>query len=115
MFLDQNEVSLFKISPWNALCKNGILLKIPLFQNQILRHIFQSNATTLSFLYIQRPFNVAEIIRIAIKKFRRFYRVPEKIVIFMKIKNYKISAMNLSSDCFVKNFFDPILRLSLQR
>ena len=39
----------------------------------------------------------------AIKKFRRFYRVPEKIVIFKKIKNYKL---NLSSDCFVKDFFD---------
>ena len=40
----------------------------------------------------------------AIKKSWRFYRVPEKIVIFKKIKNYKIWAMNLSSDCFVKFF-----------
>ena len=31
MFLDQNEVSLFQKPPWNALCKNGILLKIPPF------------------------------------------------------------------------------------
>ena len=51
----------------------------------------------------------------AIKKFQWFYRVPEKIVIFKKNKNNKIWAMNLSSDCFVKNFFDPILWLSLQR
>ena len=31
----------------------------------------------------------------AIKKFQRFYRVPEKIVIFKKIENYKILAMTL--------------------
>ena len=41
----------------------------------------------------------------AINKFGKFYRVPEKIVIFKKIKNYKIWAMNLSSDCFIKNFY----------
>ena len=64
MVLDQNEVSLFQKSPWNALCKNGILLKIALFQNQILRRFFQPNTTTPSFLYIQKPFNVAEIIRL---------------------------------------------------
>ena len=51
----------------------------------------------------------------AIKKFQRFYRVPEKIVIFKKIEIYKIWAMNLISYCFVKNFFDPILWLNLQR
>ena len=48
----------------------------------------------------------------AIEKIWRFYRVTEKIVIFKKIENYKIWAMNLSSDCFVKFYFDPILRLS---
>ena len=41
----------------------------------------------------------------AIDKFGRFYKVPEKIVIFKKLKNYKIWAMNLSSNCFIKNFF----------
>ena len=30
----------------------------------------------------------------AIKTIWRFYRVPEKIVIFQKIKNYKIWALN---------------------
>ena len=34
VFLDENEVLPFLKSPWSALCKNGILLKIPLFQNQ---------------------------------------------------------------------------------
>ena len=41
----------------------------------------------------------------ASNKFRRFYRVPEKIVVFKKIENYKIWAMNLSSDCFIKKKF----------
>ena len=41
----------------------------------------------------------------AFKKFQRFYKVPEKIIRYKKIKNYKIWAMNLDSDCFVKNFF----------
>ena len=41
----------------------------------------------------------------AINKFRRFYRVQEKIVIFKKTKNYKTLAMNLSSNCFNQNFF----------
>ena len=41
----------------------------------------------------------------SINKFLRFYRVPEKNVILKKSKNNKIGAMDLSSDCFVKNFF----------
>ena len=40
-----------------------------------------------------------------IKKFQRFYRVPEKMVIFKRIKNYKTWAMNFNSGCFVKNLF----------
>ena len=40
MFLDKNEVTPFQKCPWNALCKNGILLKIHLFQNQIQRQFF---------------------------------------------------------------------------
>ena len=40
----------------------------------------------------------------SINKFCRFKSVPEKNVILKKIKNYKIWAMDLSSDCFVKTF-----------
>ena len=49
----------------------------------------------------------------AIKKIRRFYRVPEKIVIFKKKKNYKIWAINLSSDCFklfLIQYFDSLCK-----
>ena len=51
----------------------------------------------------------------ASNKFRRFYRVPEEVAIFKKIKKYKMWAMNLSSDCLVKPFFYSKLRLSLKR
>ena len=70
MFLDQNEVSLFQKSPWNALCKNGILLKMPLFSKPNFKAIFQINTTTPS-LYIQKPLNVAEIIRL------RYQKIPK--------------------------------------
>ena len=40
MLADKNEVIPFQKSPWNALCKNGILLKTPLFQNKMLRECF---------------------------------------------------------------------------
>ena len=40
----------------------------------------------------------------AINKYGRSSRVPEKIVIFKKIKNY-IQAMNLSSGSFINNFY----------
>ena len=49
---------------------------------------------------LQKPLGYA-----IINKFWRFYRVPEKIVIFKKIKKYKTWAMNLSRDCFIKIFF----------
>ena len=39
MFLDENEVIPFQKSPWNALCKKGILLKIPLFSKPNLKTI----------------------------------------------------------------------------
>ena len=40
MLVNKNEVIPFQKSSWNALCKNGILLKYPLFQNQILKGCF---------------------------------------------------------------------------
>ena len=45
MFLDENGVILFQKSPWNAVCKNGILLKIPLFsKNTLRRFLFNQTA-----------------------------------------------------------------------
>ena len=44
-----------------------------------------------------------------INKFGRFYRVLGKIIIFKKMKNYTIFAVNLSSDVFIKNVFDSKL------
>ena len=91
MFLDKNEVSLFQKSPWNALCKNGILLKIPLFSKPNFKKIFFNQTpqhrhfcTFNSLLMLQKSLGYP------IRKFGRFYKVPEKIVIFKKFKNYKI-------------------------
>ena len=50
----------------------------------------------------------------AIKKSKDFTEFKKKNVLFKKIKIYKIWDMNLSSDCFVKTIFDPILLLYLQ-
>ena len=40
MFLDKNEVIPFQKCPWNALCKNGMLLKMPLFSKPNLKTFF---------------------------------------------------------------------------
>ena len=64
VFLDENEVIAFQKYPWNALFKNGILLKYPYFKTKLQTICFQSNTTTQSFLYIQKPFIVAEIVRL---------------------------------------------------
>ena len=105
MLVDKNEEISFQKSPWNALCKNGILFKIPLFQNQFSRRIFQSSTKTASFCTVNSLSMLKRSLGYTINKFGRFYRVPEKIVIFEKMKNYKILAVDLSSDCFIKNFF----------
>ena len=68
MLVNKNEVIPFQKSPWNALCKIGILLKIPLFSKPNFERVFQSSTTTASFLYSQQPLNVAEIVRLQIRE-----------------------------------------------
>ena len=53
MLVNKNEIIPFQKSPWIALCKNGILLKIPLFSKPNFKRIFQSSTTTASFQYSQ--------------------------------------------------------------
>ena len=53
MLVNKNEVILFQKSPWNALCKNGILLKMPLFSKPNFKRMFQPSTTTVSFLSVQ--------------------------------------------------------------
>ena len=74
MLVNENEVIPFQKSPWNALRINGILLKNTPF--------FKTKFYSLSML--------KESLGYAINKYGRFYRVPDIIVIFKKIKNYKI-------------------------
>ena len=46
MLADKNEEGRFQKSPWNALCKNGLLFEIPLFQSQILGEFFNQEDST---------------------------------------------------------------------
>ena len=84
--VNKTEVVSFQKSPWNALCKNGILFKIPLFSEDvsIKHHNSFISVQSIAFLTLQKSLGYA------IDKFGRFYRLTEKIVIFKKIKNYKI-------------------------
>ena len=88
MLVDKNEEVPFQKSPWKDLCKNGFLLKIPIFSqpnfrmNISIKH-HNSICTVNSLLMLQKPLGNT------INKFGRFYRVPEKIIIFKKIKNDK--------------------------
>ena len=86
MLVNKNEVIPFEKSPWKALCKNGSLLKKNLFfQNKILRGCFNQAPQQHHFCTVM----LQKSLGYAINKFERFYRVPEKIVIFKKITKFE--------------------------
>ena len=91
MLADKNEEVRFKKSPWNASCKNGFLLKIPLFskpnfkENFSIKHHKASFCTVNSLLMLQKPLGHA------INKFGRFYRVPKKSSFSRKLKIQNLS------------------------
>ena len=90
MIVDKNKIIPFKKYPWNPLCKNGISLKIPILSKPNFKTNFSIKYYN-SIISVQSiVFKCAEIISYAINKFGRFYGVTEKIVVFKKIKNYKI-------------------------
>ena len=60
----------------------------------------------MSFNPIRENNILTKNFRICCKQIRKFYRFLGK-VIFKKKKNYKIWAMDLSSDYFIQNFFWP--------
>ena len=70
----KNEVIPFQ----NALCKNGLLFEIPLFQNQNLRGCFNEAPQQHPFCKVNSLSMLQKSLGYAINKFRRFYRVPEK-------------------------------------
>ena len=89
MLVNKNEEIPIQKSPWNALCKNGILLKIPFFSNPKLRGCFNQAPQQHHFCTVNSLLMLQKSLGYAINKFGRFYRVLEKVVIFKKIKNYK--------------------------
>ena len=91
MFLDENVVITFRISTWNALFKNGILLKYtPFFKTKFEGDVFNQTAQHQNFVTFNSPLMLQKSLDYVINQFQRFYRVPENIVSFKKIKNYKI-------------------------
>ena len=71
MIVNNNEVITFQNSPWNALCKNGILLNIPLFSNPNFKRMFHSIISVQSI-----AFHVAEIIRL--RYLRKIIQISRK-------------------------------------
>ena len=106
MLVNKNEVIPFWKSPWNALCKNGILLKIPLFSKPNFKKVFQSSTTTASFMYSQQPLNLQKSLGYAMNKFGRFYGAPEKSPFSRKLK--KLQNLRLKQQLlYQKLFSDP--------
>ena len=91
MFLDQNEISLFQDSPWNALCKNGILLKIPLFSKANFKAIsFNQTPQHCHFCTFRSLLMSQKSLGYGIKNSEGSTEFQKKIVIFKKNKIYKI-------------------------
>ena len=58
MLVNKNEVIPFQKSPWNALCKNGILLKMPFFSKQNFKRMLQNLSHELKqLLFYQKLFS----------------------------------------------------------
>ena len=91
MLLDENEVINFQISPWNALFKKWNFVKnIPFFETKFEDDVFNQTSQHHIFCTFNSPLMLQKSVHYDINQFQRFYRVPEKIVFFKKIKNYKI-------------------------
>ena len=69
MLVNKNEVIHNQKSPWNALCKIAILLKIPLFQKQILRECFNQAQQQHYFGTVNSLTMLQESLGYAINKF----------------------------------------------
>ena len=80
MLVNKNEVVPFQKTPWNALCKNGILLKIPLFSKPKLRGCFNQELQQHHFCIVNSLLMLQMSLGYALNKFRRFYRIPEKVI-----------------------------------
>ena len=106
MLVDRNEAISLQKCPWNALCKNT-----PFFKIKFLGEFFNQAPQQHNFCTVKSLLMLQNSLGYAINKLEIFYRVPEKIVIFEKIKeNIKKRFMNISSDCFFIQNFDYLCK-----
>ena len=106
MLVDKNEEIPFQKSPWNALCKNGILLKIPLFSKPNLKTNFSIkhhssiiSVQSIAFLILQTSLGYTS------NKFGRFYRVPEKNRHFQENEKLQNFSCELKQRLFYQKLF----------
>ena len=85
----------------------------PFFKTKFEDNFCNQTSHHHHFCTFNRPLMLQKSLGYAIKQFQRFYRVPEKIVIFKKIT--KFEPWTWSAIVLSKTFFDTILWLSLQR
>ena len=66
MILDENEIIHFQKSPWNALCKNGILIKI--FKTKFKDDFFNQTPQHHRFCTFISPLMIQKSLGYAFKK-----------------------------------------------
>ena len=93
MLVNKNEVIPFQKSPWVGLCENGVLIKYPFFQNQNLRGCFNQAPQQHHFCTVNSLSVLQKSFGYATNKFRRFYRVPEKLSFSRKLKITKFEQL----------------------
>ena len=108
MFLDENEVIPFQKTPWNALCKNGILLKIPISSKPNLKTIFSIKHPTIISVHsialkcCRNQFHWVTLFKKISKDSAEFQK---KIVIFKLIEKLQNLSHALEQRLFCQNFF----------
>ena len=105
MLVNKNEIILFQKSPWNVLSKKGILLKIPFFQNQILRECFNQSPQQHHFCTVNSLSMMQKSLGYAINKFGRFYRVQEKNHHFQENQKLQNWSHELKQQLFYQKLF----------
>ena len=115
---DENEIIPLQKFPWNALCKNGILLKIHLFSKPNLKTtFFNQTPQHHHFCTFNSPFMFQKSLGYAIKTSKDSTESQKKIVIFKKkLKITKFESWTWAEIVFSKKmlikYFDSLCKYS---